>query len=100
MDVKFTDSLSKSDPKGNAVLFVGKLANLQTIPYDTVKCKLEPRVDQDTYENALAVLQNADSCPLWLNAATVAVVPAKATRHNAPSRAHSISKMVKVCIRV
>jgi len=95
VDVKFTESLSKSDPKGNAVLLVGKLANLQTIPYDAVKCKLEPRVDQDTYENALAVLQNADSCPLWLNAATVAVVPAKATRHNAPSRAHSISKMVK-----
>jgi len=43
----------------------------------------------------LGVLQNTESCPLWLNSATIATVPSKATRHNTPSRAHSISKMVK-----
>ena len=96
VDVRFAGSLSQSDPKSNAVAILGKLANLKTVPYDVVKCKLEPRVDKDTFENALALLKGSDSCPLWLNAATIATIPAQIARHNTPSRAHSISKLVKV----
>ena len=96
VEVKFVDSLTPSDPKEQPVLIVGKLANLKTIPYESLKCKLQPRVDAATYEAALATLQNADNCPLWLNVAAIATVPSKATRHNAPSRAHAISKIVKV----
>lgn len=95
VDVKFAEGLTPSDPKDHPVLIVGKLLNLKMIPYESLKCKLSPRVDAQTYEASLATLQNADSCPLWLNAASIATVPAKATRHNTPSRAHAISKIVK-----
>ena len=96
VEVKFTNTLTPSDPKERPVLIVGKLANLKKVQYETVECKLDPRVDSGTFEAGLAALQNADHCPLWLNCATIVSVPSKATRHNTPSRAHSISKFVKV----
>jgi len=95
VEVKFTNTLTPSDPKERPVLIVGKLANLKKVQYETVECKLDPRVDSGTFEAGLAALQNADHCPLWLNCATIVSVPSKATRHNTPSRAHSISKFVK-----
>ena len=38
-----------------------------------------------------------DSVSLYLNLATVAALPSKCSRHNTPSRAHSITKLVKSC---
>jgi len=95
VSVTFSNTLTPSDPKDRPVLILGKLANLKKIQFDAVKCKLGTRVDLPTFEASLGTLQTADSCPLWLNCATLAAVPAKATRHNTPSRAHSVSKFVK-----
>ncbi len=39
-----------------------------------------------------------DSCPLWLNNATIAALPTKCSRHNTPSRAHSLTKVIRSCI--
>ena len=36
-----------------------------------------------------------DSCSLYLNLATVAALPLKCSRHNTPSRVHSLTKIVK-----
>jgi probable aminopeptidase NPEPL1 len=38
-----------------------------------------------------------DSVSLYLNVATVAALPTKCSRHNTPSRAHAITKLVKGC---
>ena len=38
-----------------------------------------------------------DSCSLWLNQATVAVLPSKCSRHNAPARPHDLTKVVRSC---
>lgn len=38
-----------------------------------------------------------DTCSLWLNNATVAALPLKCSRHNTPSRAHALAKLVKSC---
>eukprot|EP00058_Branchiostoma_floridae_P000348 XP_002585836.1 hypothetical protein BRAFLDRAFT_132933 [Branchiostoma floridae] len=50
-----------------------------------------------TFKEALSNLHPSptDSCPLWLNNATVAALPSKASRHNTPSRAHALSKIVR-----
>ncbi|RUS86109.1 hypothetical protein EGW08_006129, partial [Elysia chlorotica] len=39
-----------------------------------------------------------DQCSLWLNSATVAALPVKCSRHNTPSRCHSLTKLVKNCL--
>lgn len=36
-----------------------------------------------------------DVLPIYLNKVHVGVLPSKCSRHNAPSRAHALSKMVK-----
>ncbi len=39
-----------------------------------------------------------DSCSLWLTNATVAALPSKCSRHNTPSRAHSLTRIIRSCL--
>ena len=49
------------------------------------------------YDSGLQELNpsSADSVHVWLNKITLAVLPKECSRHNTPSRAHAISKLVK-----
>lgn len=98
--LKFSGSISQSDPQLNAVLIVGQTKHLAQVTYDEVKAKLGTHVDQETYCTAVAGLRPSptDSCSLWLNNATVAALPSKCSRHNTPSRAHALTKIVKSCL--
>ena len=53
-----------------------------------------------TFTEAVASLNPAptDTCPLWLNNATLAALPVKCSRHNTPSRAHALARLVKSCL--
>ncbi|ESO82811.1 hypothetical protein LOTGIDRAFT_184615 [Lottia gigantea] len=94
--LNFSGSLSKSDPQNNPVLIVGQPRDLGKLTFENVKVKLEPRVDAETFKMAVTDLTN--TCSLWLNNATVAALPSKCSRHNTPSRCHSLSKIVKSCL--
>lgn len=61
-----------------------------------IKCKLEPRVSEEVYNAAVGSLAPSptDTCSLYLNLATVAALPVKCSRHNTPSRAHAITRLV------
>lgn len=39
-----------------------------------------------------------DSCSLYLNHAVVAAVPSRVSRHNSPSSAHFVSRLVRSCL--
>uniref|UniRef100_A0AAQ5YS58 Cytosol aminopeptidase domain-containing protein n=1 Tax=Amphiprion ocellaris TaxID=80972 RepID=A0AAQ5YS58_AMPOC len=39
-----------------------------------------------------------DSCPLYLNHAAVASLPSRVSRHNSPSSAHFVSRLVRSCL--
>lgn len=39
-----------------------------------------------------------DSCPLYLNYATVAALPSRVSRHNSPSAAHFVTRLVRTCL--
>lgn len=97
--LRYSAGLSKSDPIQHPVLIIGQTKNLNQVNYESIKCKLEPRVNQETYNTAVSNLHPSptDSCPLWLTNATVAALPTKCSRHNTPSRAHSLTKIVKSC---
>ncbi|XP_025115024.1 probable aminopeptidase NPEPL1 [Pomacea canaliculata] len=98
--LKFSATLSKSDPQTNAVLIVGQTKHLTQISWEIIKGKLEPRVDCETYLVGVSHLHPSptDSCSLWLNNATVAALPTKISRHNTPSRGHALTKVIKSCM--
>ncbi|KAJ8302651.1 hypothetical protein KUTeg_019047 [Tegillarca granosa] len=98
--LKFSATLSKSDPQTNPVLIVGQPKNLAKITFEQVQIKLLPRVNSETFTAAVSGLHPSptDSCSLWLNNATVAALPVKCSRHNTPSRAHSLTKILKSCL--
>ncbi|KAK3086554.1 hypothetical protein FSP39_020137 [Pinctada imbricata] len=100
VNLQFSGTLSQSDPQENPVIIVGQTNNLAKISYDDVKCKLQPRVSSETFSAAVSCLSPSptDTCPLWLTHATVVALPTKCSRHNAPSRAHSLSKVIKSCL--
>ena len=44
VNLKFSGTLTPSDPKDHPVLIVGQRKHLANISYDDVSCKLQPRV--------------------------------------------------------
>ena len=133
--LKFSSSLSPSDPVTNPVVIIGNAVdcqalvvnltslhfysgtpkNLAKISYNDMTAKFGGRVQEDVskaiscmfynlylkfffqiFSSALNALQTSpDVCPLYLNAATISPLPAKCSRHNAPSRSHAITKCVR-----
>jgi len=85
------------DPVSQPVLLIGQPRHLNLLAWDTIKVKLSPRVSPEVWTAAVGSLnpQPTDSVSLYLNLATVAALPAKVSRHNTPSRAHFITKVVR-----
>lgn len=95
--VKFSATLTQCDPKNQPVVIIGQTKNLLKLGYNGVRIKLESRVSKEDYDLALSNLHPTptDMCPLYLNFAHVAALPTKCSRHNTPSRAHALTKLVK-----
>lgn len=93
----FKSRLTPSDPQQNPVLIIGQLKHLTQLKYEIIHCKLQGRVSEDVYKAALLNLHPSptDTCSLYLNVATIGALPIKCSRHNTPSRAHSITKLVQ-----
>ncbi|XP_005996253.1 probable aminopeptidase NPEPL1 [Latimeria chalumnae] len=98
--LEFSAGAGESDPRERAVLLLGKVEDLKETPWSRVRGKLEPRVAEETWKTALNKLNPnpTDSCPLWLNCATVAALPSKVSRHNTPSSAHFLTRLVRNCL--
>ncbi|XP_032875278.1 probable aminopeptidase NPEPL1 isoform X1 [Amblyraja radiata] len=92
----FTANAGDSDPRSRAVLFAGQLPNLHKLAWSQVKGKLEPRVTQEVWKTALRILNPnpVDTCSLWLKHAFVAALPAKVSRHNSPSSAQFLTRLI------
>ncbi|XP_033096251.1 probable aminopeptidase NPEPL1 isoform X2 [Anneissia japonica] len=88
---------STSDPNDRPVVIIGQIGHLTTLSFEAVKTKFGARVDEETFKVAVSSLQPSptDHISIWFNNATVASLPLKASRHNTPSRAHAIPKLVK-----
>lgn len=98
--LKFSRTLSRSDPSENAVLIVGQTKHLAQLNYDDIGVKFAGHIDRETYTSAVSGLHPGptDSCSLWLHRATVAALPNKCSRHNTPSRSHSLTKVIRGCV--
>uniref|UniRef100_A0A8C1FZY0 Aminopeptidase like 1 n=1 Tax=Cyprinus carpio TaxID=7962 RepID=A0A8C1FZY0_CYPCA len=98
--LEFKASAGDSEPQNRPVLIVGQLANLQQINWTQVKGKLQPVVTKEIWQAALASLNPnpTDSCPLYLSFAAVAAIPSRVSRHNSPSSAHFLTRLVRTCL--
>lgn len=98
--LEFKAVAGDSEPQTRPVLVVGQLANLQQISWTQVKGKLQPVVSKEIWQSALSALNPnpTDSCPLYLNYATVAALPSRVSRHNSPSSAHFLTRLVRTCL--
>ncbi|CAL9705050.1 unnamed protein product [Knipowitschia caucasica] len=86
--LEFRASAGDSEPQKRPVLLLGTRENLLQLNWT------------QTWQAALSALNPnpTDSCPLYLNVATVASLPARVSRHNSPSAAHFLSRLVRSCL--
>lgn len=72
---------------------------LLTSPPVNLKC-LSCLMYYQIWQAALSALNPnpTDNCPLYLNHATVAALPSRVSRHNSPSSAHFVSRLVRSCL--
>jgi len=95
--VTFSSGLAKSDPSSCPVLVIGQHADLLLVEWATIAPKLGNKVGEELWKSALSGMSpsGSESVSLYLNKATVVPLPSKISRHNTPSRGHSISKHVR-----
>uniref|UniRef100_A0A0A9X7A7 Putative aminopeptidase NPEPL1 n=1 Tax=Lygus hesperus TaxID=30085 RepID=A0A0A9X7A7_LYGHE len=95
--VVFRKESPKSDPQKEPVIIVGQLAHLQKVPFKDVEHKLAPRVSEENFRCALASVHptTADCVSLYINLATLASLPNKCSRHNAPARPHALAQIIR-----
>uniref|UniRef100_A0A4W2I7Z0 Probable aminopeptidase NPEPL1 n=1 Tax=Bos indicus x Bos taurus TaxID=30522 RepID=A0A4W2I7Z0_BOBOX len=98
--LQFQASAGDADPQSRPLLLLGQLHHLHRVPWSHVRGKLQPRVTEELWQAALSTLNPnpTDSCPLYLNYATVAALPSRVSRHNSPSAAHFITRLVRTCL--
>ncbi|KAG8184354.1 hypothetical protein JTE90_006757 [Oedothorax gibbosus] len=94
--VRFSTEITPSDPQEQSVLLVGQKCYLDFLDNESVKPKIGTRVTEELYEKALSLVKgNTESVPLYLKYATLARLPNVCSRHNTPSQAHTLAKLVK-----
>jgi len=94
--IKFSSTLSASDPQSNAVVIIGQPKNLSQLKYNDIKVKFGSQISEETYISSLASAQSSsEPCPLYLNLVTFIPLPSKYSRNNSPSQAHIITKSVQ-----
>ncbi|KAM8867148.1 putative aminopeptidase NPEPL1 isoform 1-T1 [Synchiropus picturatus] len=98
--LEFKVSAGDSEPQSRPVLILGQQANLQQVNWSQVRGKLQPAVSKEIWQAAVNALKPnpTDSCPLYLNHAVVASLPFRLSRHNSPSAAHFVSRLVRSCM--
>ncbi|XP_036377380.1 probable aminopeptidase NPEPL1 isoform X1 [Megalops cyprinoides] len=100
VELVFCHDCGDSEQSDRTVLIVGQLPHLHCLAWSDVRDILQSRVDEETWEAALKSLKPnpTDRCPLWLKLATVAALPSKISRHNTPSSAHTLTRLVQTCL--
>ncbi|XP_073962270.1 probable aminopeptidase NPEPL1 granny smith protein isoform X2 [Choristoneura fumiferana] len=97
VSLKFRWGLSAADPEEQPALIVGQVAHLNALTWHDVRCKLEPRVTEEAWRRGLSCVTASpgETVELWPRAAALASLPARRSRHAAPSRAHALAKIVR-----
>ncbi|KAJ1123113.1 hypothetical protein NDU88_001586 [Pleurodeles waltl] len=98
--LEFVADAGDGDPQSRPLLLLGQLPHLQRLLWSQLRGKLQPRVQEEVWQAALGSLtpNPTDNCPLFLNYAIVAALPSKVSRHNSPSAAMFITRLIRNCL--
>lgn len=96
-EIRFAGGLAPASPADTSVLIIGQLKHLSSLDWDLIATKFGGTVTKDVWEKAVSGLSPApvDSVQLYLNRITLAALPTKVSRHNTPSRAQFIARIIK-----
>ncbi|XP_030031119.2 probable aminopeptidase NPEPL1 isoform X2 [Manduca sexta] len=99
--IKFRSGLTSSDPEQCPVLFVGQTFHLSQLSWSDVRRKLEPHVTEEAWKRGIScvVATPGEAVEVWPRAVSIASLPARRSRHAAPSRAHALAKLVRATPR-
>ncbi|XP_055508009.1 probable aminopeptidase NPEPL1 [Leucoraja erinacea] len=100
VELRFSSGCDDAQPPARPVFIVGQLPNLQKLQWSEISGKLLPQVTEEVWKTALGNLNPnpTDNCPLYLSYATVAALPSRVSRHNSPSAAMFITRLVRSCM--
>ena len=95
--LKFLKGPSTSDPAHVPVAVIGQISNLKRISWNEIAHRLKPTVNEPTWKQAVSSLHPAptDTCSLFMNNGSVGAFSGKTSRHNMPSAAYHISKLIR-----
>lgn len=101
VDLKFHPFLGAAECRDEPILIIGQLRHLIDLQYsDLTLSNFAERVTERTFNDGMDRLQQSsvDKVSLYLDKIVMATLPSKCSRHNTPSRSHSITKLVKAYI--
>ena len=95
--LKFLGSPISSDPAQVPVAVVGQVNNLKQISWSDISHRLAPTISESNWKLAVQSLHPAptDTCSLWMNGGSVGAFSGKTSRHNMPSAAYHIPKLLR-----
>lgn len=95
--LKFQGIQTASDPANIPVAIIGQVSNLKKIIWSEISHRLEPSINESTWKQAVLSLHPAptDTCPLWINGGSVGAFSGKTSRHNMPSAAYHVPKLIR-----
>eukprot|EP00794_Sanderia_malayensis_P018579 gene18579-20442_t len=97
VELVYSSGLKKVNPDECGSIIVGQHKNIKQVKFQDIACKLEPRVDEDFFNEAVKSLspKPTDSLQLWMKSIILSCLPDKGSRHNAPMFPHSLQSLVK-----
>ena len=100
--LKFLGAPLSSDPAQVPVAVIGQISNLKRAAWNEISHRLEPSITESVWKRAISSLHPAptDTCSLWMNGGSVGAFSGKTSRHNMPSAAYHIPKLLRSsCLR-
>ncbi|GIY57133.1 probable aminopeptidase NPEPL1 [Caerostris darwini] len=97
VQIKFSNSLTPSDPDKQSVLIFGKRQYLENLQYDEISIKFGTKVSKEHYHCALNQITSGilDSVPVYLKYVTLIKFNSKCSRYNTPTNCHQLTRLIK-----
>lgn len=91
--------MGSSDPATVPVLVVGQMRRLRQVKWSAISPRLEQKVPLNVWKTALSIIHPnpTDSCSLGLTNANLGAFSHVVSRHNAPSAAYLMPKIIRGC---
>jgi len=102
VSIAYSSTINQSDPKADGVVVVGKQEHLNLLKEraEVLKPKFGDVINSERLREAIDHVSPNSSVELYYKNFTLACMPSKCSRHNAPMLPHSLSRLVKANLQM